>query len=104
MVGEVGGADDTADDPENETGDEHRAENRDAGKRIRAAVEALSHDRRLPSQGLAICGLLLKAAATSPQSTAERIIYTLIRRATAGIQREGARPQPHVSPHSWRRQ
>ena len=48
LIGEVGRADDAADDPKNETGDEDRPENRDARKRVRAAVEDLRHSRLRP--------------------------------------------------------
>jgi hypothetical protein len=43
LIREVGGADDAADHPENEAGDENRPKNGDAGERVRATVEYLRH-------------------------------------------------------------
>src|SRR5204863_3474685 len=43
LIGEVRRADDAADDPQHETGDEHSAENRHARKRICTTVKDLRH-------------------------------------------------------------
>src|SRR5688500_4264356 len=49
LIGEVRRADDSTDHPEHESGDENRAEDGDARKRIGTAVENLRHLRLLPS-------------------------------------------------------